>query len=178
MELGEAGRKIVRIIKPKKEVSSAKLKPERKFDTFADFADFANRNSDKVVVETTEKETLYEVGLNVKKKRDVLKEFAVEFRGVKVKDDDSREETVCRISIPCGAIELDKSFSVFDSPETDISSEIDTLRLKCFAVLDHRRKLIDEDKRGETIFFGKKLHEDTYNALRTTVKTLGISPVL
>lgn len=170
MEAGEAGKTV-------RERLRGKLKPEKKFDTFADFADFANRNSDRVVVETTEKETLYEMGFNVKRKRHVLKEFTVDFRGIE-KSDDKKERTVCRISIPCGAIELDKSFSVFDSSETDVSSEINILRLKCFAVLDHRLRLIDEDKRGRTIYFGKELHKDTYNALQTTVKILGISSVL
>lgn len=175
MEQGEVGKTIKAKIRKVRERFKENSKP-KEFSSFSYFADFANKNSDRVVVEATEKETLYESGFTVKRDRHVLKEFVVELRGVK--DDDSGEKTVCNFLIPCGEIELDKGFSFFDLESTDISSEVNDLRLKCFAVIDHRLRLIDEDKRGKTIYFGKELHKDTYDALSKTVKNLGISPVL
>jgi len=175
MEQSETG-KISKIRGKISEKFGQKPKP-KEFSSFVDFVKFIEKDSDGVVAEATEKTTLTEIGLVKKQTSYAVTKYEVELRGVR--DNEGKEETVCKLLIPCGEIVRGSNFSKSDSSDRDrLSSEEEQHRLKCFAVIEHKLRLVDSDKRRKVIYFGKEINDDFYNALQTTVKNLGISPVL
>ncbi|HZJ18682.1 MAG TPA: hypothetical protein VFD45_03635 [Patescibacteria group bacterium] len=162
-----------------KEGLGTKSKPKAiEFSSLVDFLNFSEGASDGIVAEATEKTILTELGFNKKRIVNIVTNFAVELRGVKDREN-GKEEIVSRYSIPCGEIERDKYFSPpGPSDPIEINSKEQELRLRSFAVLDHKLRLVDEDRRKRVLYFGIELNDVSYRSLRETVKNLGISPVI